>query len=84
MPSGWHSSIRSWFTPVVTARWGLNYQSYKPWLRDEFQFRCVYCLWRERWHSVGEDAFSVEHLQARGSTRAHLRLRQSRLCLLPL
>lgn len=43
----------------------LNYQSYKPWLRDEFQFRCVYCLWRERWHSVGEDAFSVEHLQAR-------------------
>ena len=43
----------------------LNYQSYKPWLRDEFQFRCVYCLWRERWHSVGEDAFSVEHLQSR-------------------
>jgi hypothetical protein len=43
----------------------LNYQSYKPWLRDEFQFRCVYCLWRERWLSVGEDAFSVEHLQAR-------------------
>jgi hypothetical protein len=43
----------------------LNYQSYKPWLRDEFQFRCVYCLWRERWHSVGEDAFGVEHLQPR-------------------
>jgi hypothetical protein len=43
----------------------LNYQSFKPWLRDEFAFRCVYCLWRERWHSVGEDAFSVEHLQAR-------------------
>src|SRR5436309_202187 len=21
-----------------------NYQSYKPWLRDEFAFRCVYCL----------------------------------------
>jgi hypothetical protein len=43
----------------------VNYQSYKPWLRDEFEFRCVYCLWRERWHSVGEDAFSVEHLEAR-------------------
>ena len=43
----------------------LNYQSYKPWLRDEFQFRCVYCLWRERWVAVGEDAFSVDHLQAR-------------------
>jgi hypothetical protein len=27
----------------------VNYQSYKPWLRDEFEFRCVYCLWRERW-----------------------------------
>lgn len=43
----------------------LNYQSYKPWLRDEFQFRCVYCLWREQWLSVGEDAFSVDHLQSR-------------------
>ena len=43
----------------------VNYQSYKPWLRDEFQFCCVYCLWRERWLSVGDDAFSVEHLHAR-------------------
>ena len=23
-----------------------DYRSYKPWLRDEFAFRCVYCLWR--------------------------------------
>lgn len=22
---------------------------YRPWLRDEFQFRCVYCLEREQW-----------------------------------
>src|SRR5580658_5616890 len=43
----------------------VNYQSYKPWLRDEFQFRCVYCLWRECWLSVGEEAFSVDHLQPR-------------------
>src|SRR5580704_16123593 len=43
----------------------VTYQSYKPWLRDEFQFRCIYCLWRERWLSVGEDAFSVEHLHSR-------------------
>jgi hypothetical protein len=43
----------------------VNYQSYKPWLRDEFQFRCVYCLWRERWLAVGEEAFSVEHLVSR-------------------
>ena len=21
-----------------------NYESYRPWLRDEFDFRCVYCL----------------------------------------
>lgn len=41
-----------------------NYQSYKPWLRDEFDFRCVYCLWRERWYAVGEAAFSVDHLQS--------------------
>lgn len=38
------------------------YQSYKPWLRDEFAFRCVYCLCRERWEPNGSDAFSVEHL----------------------
>jgi hypothetical protein len=38
-----------------------NPQRYKPWLRDEFTFRCVYCLCRERWSPDGEDAFSVEH-----------------------
>lgn len=27
----------------------LRYESYKPWLRDEFRFRCTYCLCRERW-----------------------------------
>lgn len=26
-----------------------DYQSYRPWLRDEFGFRCVYCLLREQW-----------------------------------
>jgi hypothetical protein len=34
---------------------------YKPWLRDEYAFRCVYCLTRERWYPEGDDAFSVEH-----------------------
>ena len=29
-----------------------NYQKYRPWLRDEFAFRCVYCLDRERWHDM--------------------------------
>jgi hypothetical protein len=42
-----------------------HYQSFKPWLRDEFEFRCVYCLWRERWLAVGEEGFGVEHLHAR-------------------
>jgi hypothetical protein len=45
----------------------VNYQSYKPWLRDEFHFRCLYCLWRERWLPVGEDAFGVDHLLARAT-----------------
>lgn len=40
-------------------------QRYKPWLRDEFTFRCVYCLCRERWCPEGEDAFSVEHYRPR-------------------
>ncbi len=26
-----------------------DYDSYRPWLRDEFAFRCVYCLLRETW-----------------------------------
>ena len=38
---------------------------FKPWLRDEFQFRCVYCLIRERWHPDGDGGFSVEHLRPR-------------------
>jgi hypothetical protein len=39
-----------------------NYQEYKPWLRDEFVFRCVYCLEREVWYPSGSDAFSVDHV----------------------
>jgi len=26
-----------------------DYSSYRDWLRDEFSFRCVYCLLRESW-----------------------------------
>ncbi len=40
----------------------LSYPSFKPWLRDEFTFRCVYCLVRERWYPNGQDSFSVEHV----------------------
>jgi len=36
--------------------------TFRPWLRDEFTFRCVYCLRREQWGIViGE--YDVEHFQ---------------------
>jgi hypothetical protein len=37
-----------------------NYQRYKEYLRDEFRFRCVYCLSREGW-MPGATFFGVEH-----------------------
>jgi hypothetical protein len=39
-----------------------NLQSFRPWLRDEFQFTCVYCLQREQWTNV-VGAFHIEHFQ---------------------
>ena len=39
-----------------------GYQSYRPWLRDEFTFRCVYCLTRERWGRVTGE-FDIDHFQ---------------------
>ncbi len=38
----------------------LNYESYRPWLRDEFSFRCVFCLQREQWGGVNR-AFEIDH-----------------------
>jgi len=37
-----------------------DYESYRDWLRDEFTFRCVYCLHRERWYGR-PGTFHVEH-----------------------
>lgn len=37
-----------------------DYTSYREWLRDEFTFRCVYCLHRERWNQGGA-AFHIDH-----------------------
>lgn len=37
-----------------------DYLSYRPWLRDEFSFRCVYCLVRERWGRVTGE-FDLDH-----------------------
>ena len=41
----------------------LNYRDYKPWLRDEFEFRCVYCLTRERWSNQGYNGFTIDHVK---------------------
>jgi hypothetical protein len=39
-----------------------DYRAYKPWLRDEFHFRCVYCLCQERWFPDGDANCSVDHV----------------------
>lgn len=45
----------------------LRYTSYKDWLRDEFSFRCVYCLFRERNYPNGQAAFGVDHQVAKSA-----------------
>ena len=35
-------------------------ESYRPWLRDEFTFRCVYCLFREQSGRVA-GTFDIDH-----------------------
>lgn len=42
-----------------------DYQPYKDWLRDEFSFRCIYCLTRERWERDPRSAFGVDHIVPR-------------------
>jgi hypothetical protein len=37
-----------------------SYRSFRPWLRDEFAFRCVYCLVREQWGRVSGE-FDLDH-----------------------
>jgi hypothetical protein len=37
-----------------------DHASYRPWLRDEFSFRCVYCLLREQWGRV-RGVFDIDH-----------------------
>jgi hypothetical protein len=43
------------------------YHPFKDWLRDEFTFRCVFCLMREQWYPDGDAAFSVDHLLPQSS-----------------
>lgn len=37
-----------------------DYGSYRDWLRDEFTFRCVFCLHREQWYGRA-GTFDIEH-----------------------
>jgi hypothetical protein len=37
-----------------------EHASFRPWLRDEFTFRCVYCLTREQWGRVIRE-FDIDH-----------------------
>jgi hypothetical protein len=37
-----------------------DYSRYRPWLRDEFCFRCVYCLNRERWIDTRR-GYQIDH-----------------------
>ena len=37
-----------------------NYNSYRDWLRDEFCFRCVFCLKREQWDIV-DGNWDIDH-----------------------
>lgn len=39
-----------------------DYQRYRPWLRDEFTFRCVYCLDREVWRDM-RGKMHIDHFQ---------------------
>src|ERR1700733_6296094 len=46
-----------------------SYDSYRPWLEDEFSFRCIYCLKRMVWAPT--DVWAVDHLVPREEA-AHL------------
>lgn len=38
-----------------------HYDSYREWLRDEFHFRCVFCLKREQWDLL-HASFHIDHI----------------------
>ena len=48
------------------------YNSYRPWLRDEFSFRCVFCLTREQW-GLTKGLWDIDHFVSQRSdpTRTH-------------
>ena len=48
-----------------------DYASYLPWLRDEFSFRCVFCLLREQWGYV-RGGFAIDHFLSVAHHPAHV------------
>jgi hypothetical protein len=40
-----------------------SYARYLPWLRDEFAFRCIYCLRREQWGRAAAE-LEIDHFLA--------------------
>lgn len=53
-------------TPIKRKRGPLgyqNYDSYREWLRDDFAFRCVFCLRREQWE-IMRATFAIDHFIA--------------------
>jgi hypothetical protein len=55
MPSGPHARRHGPFGYAV-------HGTYKDWLRDDFQFRCVFCLEREKWDRRGWRRFRIDHI----------------------
>ena len=43
-----------------------NYEPYRDWLRDEFSFRCVFCLRREQWGLL-LGAWDIDHFAPQSS-----------------
>lgn len=41
-----------------------HWEPYREWLRDDFDFRCVYCLQRERW-GKRRAVFAIDHIVPR-------------------
>src|ERR1039458_1968128 len=38
----------------------LTYESHRPWIEDEFHFRCIYCLNRKVWAPT--NIWAIDHL----------------------
>lgn len=41
-----------------------KWEPYREWLRDDFDFRCIYCLQRERW-GKRRAVFAIDHIVPR-------------------